>query len=224
MCVPFASRLVGAGLALVRARSGAPPACPSWAPQGYPAGHADLTVPPFACGSCSCDPAARSCELPARPSVRLEYERKKGAELCPGEASLRAHVAAQLGRDPFTPEGSWRVVASVARRGGGFVANMEVFENEGESLVSRADCRRRRLSEPVALQARRPIPRLNLGEPGAFDITPWADRVRLTEAQYTGVWELPVFGSSARSPLSPQENAAPPQDLWVHQRHSNSGP
>jgi aromatic ring hydroxylase-like protein/FAD binding domain-containing protein len=36
---------------------------------------------------------------------------------------------------------------------------------------------------------------LNLGEPGAFDITPWADRVRLIEAQYTGVWELPVLGA-----------------------------
>jgi len=51
---------------------------------------------------------------------------------------------------------------------------------------------------------------LNLGEPGAFDIPPWADRVRLTEAQYTGVWELQVFGSSARSLLSPQENADTP--------------
>src|SRR5262249_31939301 len=36
---------------------------------------------------------------------------------------------------------------------------------------------------------------LNLGEPGAFDITPWADRVRLVDAHYTGAWELPVFGA-----------------------------
>jgi len=35
---------------------------------------------------------------------------------------------------------------------------------------------------------------LNLGEPGAFDIAPWADRVRLIDARYAGVWELPVFG------------------------------
>ncbi|MGZ3419543.1 MAG: FAD-dependent monooxygenase [Polyangiales bacterium] len=35
---------------------------------------------------------------------------------------------------------------------------------------------------------------LHLGEPGALDITPWADRVRLIEARYTGVWELPVLG------------------------------
>jgi 3-(3-hydroxy-phenyl)propionate hydroxylase len=35
---------------------------------------------------------------------------------------------------------------------------------------------------------------LNLGEPGGFDITPWADRVRLIDAEYVGKWELPVFG------------------------------
>jgi 3-(3-hydroxy-phenyl)propionate hydroxylase len=34
---------------------------------------------------------------------------------------------------------------------------------------------------------------LNLGEPGGFDITPWADRVRLIDAEYVGKWELPVF-------------------------------
>jgi 2-polyprenyl-6-methoxyphenol hydroxylase-like FAD-dependent oxidoreductase len=36
---------------------------------------------------------------------------------------------------------------------------------------------------------------LHLGEPGAFDITPWADRVRLIDAQYAGAWELPVLGA-----------------------------
>ena len=35
---------------------------------------------------------------------------------------------------------------------------------------------------------------LNLGEPGGFDITPWADRVQLIDANYGGPWELPVFG------------------------------
>jgi hypothetical protein len=36
---------------------------------------------------------------------------------------------------------------------------------------------------------------LNLGEPGGFDITPWADRVQLTDAKYAGTWELPVLGA-----------------------------
>src|SRR5207344_2992961 len=38
---------------------------------------------------------------------------------------------------------------------------------------------------------------LNLGEPGAFDITPWADRVKLVDAEYAGEWELPVVGAAA---------------------------
>jgi hypothetical protein len=36
---------------------------------------------------------------------------------------------------------------------------------------------------------------LNLGAPGAFDIAPWADRVRLIDARYSGEWELPVLGA-----------------------------
>ena len=38
---------------------------------------------------------------------------------------------------------------------------------------------------------------LDLGEPGGFDITPWADRVRLVDAEHDGVWELPVIGEVA---------------------------
>ena len=36
---------------------------------------------------------------------------------------------------------------------------------------------------------------LNLGEPGRFDITQWADRVQLIDAEYTGKWELPAIGA-----------------------------
>ena len=36
---------------------------------------------------------------------------------------------------------------------------------------------------------------LNLGEPGALDIAPWADRVRRVDARYAGAWELPVLGA-----------------------------
>jgi 2-polyprenyl-6-methoxyphenol hydroxylase-like FAD-dependent oxidoreductase len=35
---------------------------------------------------------------------------------------------------------------------------------------------------------------LNLGEPGGFDITPWADRVQLIDAEFAGEWEIPVLG------------------------------
>jgi 2-polyprenyl-6-methoxyphenol hydroxylase-like FAD-dependent oxidoreductase len=44
------------------------------------------------------------------------------------------------------------------------------------------------------LHAARPV-LLNLGESGGFDITPWADRVQLINAEYAGVWELPVLGA-----------------------------
>jgi hypothetical protein len=38
---------------------------------------------------------------------------------------------------------------------------------------------------------------LNLGEPAGFDITPWADRVRLVDPSYEREWELPVLGAVA---------------------------
>jgi 2-polyprenyl-6-methoxyphenol hydroxylase-like FAD-dependent oxidoreductase len=38
---------------------------------------------------------------------------------------------------------------------------------------------------------------LNLGAPRSFAITPWADRVQLVDAEYAGVWELPVLGEVA---------------------------
>jgi 3-(3-hydroxy-phenyl)propionate hydroxylase len=44
------------------------------------------------------------------------------------------------------------------------------------------------------LHAARPV-LLNLGEPGGLDITPWTDRVQLIDAEYVGIWELPVLGA-----------------------------
>ena len=41
---------------------------------------------------------------------------------------------------------------------------------------------------------------LNLGEPGGFDISPWANRVRVVDARHDGVWELPVLGEVAPPP------------------------
>jgi 3-(3-hydroxy-phenyl)propionate hydroxylase len=46
------------------------------------------------------------------------------------------------------------------------------------------------------LHAARPV-LLNLGEPGALHIAPWADRVQRLDARYAGVWELPVLGAVA---------------------------
>jgi 2-polyprenyl-6-methoxyphenol hydroxylase-like FAD-dependent oxidoreductase len=38
---------------------------------------------------------------------------------------------------------------------------------------------------------------LNLGEPGGFDMTPWADRVQVVDARFAEAWELPVLGQVA---------------------------
>jgi 2-polyprenyl-6-methoxyphenol hydroxylase-like FAD-dependent oxidoreductase len=38
---------------------------------------------------------------------------------------------------------------------------------------------------------------LNLADPGALAIAPWADRVRRVDARYAGAWELPVIGAVA---------------------------
>ncbi len=67
------------------------------------------------------------------------------------------------------------------------------------------------------LHGARPV-LLNLGEPGGFEITPWADRVQLIDAKYDGVWELPVLGA-VTSPTAvlvrPDGHVA-----WVGDRHS----
>jgi hypothetical protein len=44
------------------------------------------------------------------------------------------------------------------------------------------------------LHSARPV-LLNLGQAGGVDITPWADRVQLVDAEYAGGWELPVLGA-----------------------------
>jgi hypothetical protein len=59
---------------------------------------------------------------------------------------------------------------------------------------------------------------LNLGEPGGFDITPWADRVQLIDAKYDGVWELPALGPVTAPPavlIRPDGHVA-----WVGDCHA----
>jgi hypothetical protein len=61
---------------------------------------------------------------------------------------------------------------------------------------------------------------LNLGEPGGLYITPWADRVKLIDARYDGVWELPALGAvtaPAAVLIRPDGHVA-----WVGDRHALS--
>jgi 2-polyprenyl-6-methoxyphenol hydroxylase-like FAD-dependent oxidoreductase len=58
---------------------------------------------------------------------------------------------------------------------------------------------------------------LDLGEPGNVDIAPWADRVRLIDAKYDGVWELPTLGAVTAPTavlIRPDGHVA-----WVGDRH-----
>jgi 2-polyprenyl-6-methoxyphenol hydroxylase-like FAD-dependent oxidoreductase len=41
---------------------------------------------------------------------------------------------------------------------------------------------------------------LNLGATDGFDVSPWADRVRLVDARHDDVWELPVLGEVPAAP------------------------
>jgi len=126
------------------------------------------------------DASSARAEPAHQPTARLDYQRKKGAEQCPGEAELRAYVAARLGRDPFTADSSRRMVSTVARKGRGFVGTMDLFEN-GEKAWSQGpiedpDCARLvdeilalamviNLSEPPAASPGAPSPPVNMPAP-----------------------------------------------------------
>ena len=63
---------------------------------------------------------------------------------------------------------------------------------------------------------------LNLGEPGGFDISPWANRVRLIDATHTGAWELPVLGEVVAPPavlIRPDGHVAWAGDLTDPELH-----
>jgi 2-polyprenyl-6-methoxyphenol hydroxylase-like FAD-dependent oxidoreductase len=61
---------------------------------------------------------------------------------------------------------------------------------------------------------------LDFGEPGGLDITPWADRVQLVNAEHVGTWELPLVGAVTAPTavlVRPDGHVA-----WVRE-HSNTG-
>jgi len=91
------------------------------------------------------------------------------------------------------------------RRLAGEMSGLDVHYNlgEGHPLLGRRmpdlpllTCDGRRLHVFALLHDARPV-LLNFGEPGAFDITLWRDRVQGIDANYEGTWELPVLGTVA---------------------------
>ncbi len=79
----------------------------------------------------------RAAPRPRGVGVRLEYERGSGARQCPDEAKLRGEVAAEIGLDPFTEAGPWRLHANVTRgKTGAFVATAALFDSDGATAFS----------------------------------------------------------------------------------------
>ncbi|ANT53789.1 hypothetical protein A6B35_04685 [Mesorhizobium amorphae CCNWGS0123] len=95
-------------------------------------------------------------------------------------------------------------MAELRKRFAGMMSGLDIHYDlgEGHELLGRRmpDLDLVTAAGPIRvftlLHGARPL-LLNLGEPGAFDIGPWAHRVRTFDASYDGAWELPVLGAVA---------------------------
>lgn len=132
------------------------------------------------------------------------------AERHPVAARVLRHTLAQvalLRRDERTKALSDIVADLVSldeprKRVAGMLSGLDIRYNlgDGHPLLGRRMpdldlvTSKGRLRTFTLLHHARPV-LLNFGEPRHLDITPWAARVRLVDAQYPGVWELPVIGT-----------------------------
>ena len=110
-----------------------------------------------------------------RPDERTEALRDTIADLLMGDESRRRFAAMMFGLDVHYDLGEGHPL--LGRR----MPDLDLATADGPLRVF------------ALLHDARPV-LLNLGEPGGFDITPWADRVQLIEATYDGMWELPALG------------------------------
>jgi 2-polyprenyl-6-methoxyphenol hydroxylase-like FAD-dependent oxidoreductase len=110
-----------------------------------------------------------------RPDERTEALRDTIAEFLMGDESRRRFAAMMFGLDIHYDLGDGHPL--LGRR----MPDLDLVTADGPIRVF------------DLLHHGRPV-LLNLGEPGSFDITPWADRVQLIDASYKGEWELPVLG------------------------------
>ena len=110
-----------------------------------------------------------------RPDERTEALRDTIAEFLMADESRRRFAAMMFGLDIHYDLGEGHPL--LGRR----MPDLDLVTADGPLRVF------------TLLHDARPV-LLNLGEPGGFDITPWADRVQLVDAEYDGAWELPVLG------------------------------
>ena len=111
-----------------------------------------------------------------RPDARTEALRDTIAELLEADEPRRRFAAMMFGLDIHYDLGEGHPL--LGRR----MPDLDLVTADGPLRVF------------TLLHDARPV-LINLGEPGAFDITPWADRVQLIDASYEGAWELPVLGA-----------------------------
>lgn len=110
-----------------------------------------------------------------RPDARVEALRDTIAELLSAEEPRRRFAAMMFGLDIHYDLGEGHPL--LGRR----VPDLDLITPNGPLRVF------------ALLHGARPV-LLNLGAPGSFDISPWADRVQLVDAAYAGTWELPAIG------------------------------
>ena len=111
-----------------------------------------------------------------RPDERTEALRDTIAELLRADEPRRRFAAMMFGLDIHYDLGEGHPL--LGRR----MPDLDLVTADGPLRVF------------TLLHDARPV-LLNLGEPGGFDITPWADRVQLIDAKYVGPWELPALGA-----------------------------
>ncbi len=115
-----------------------------------------------------------------RPDERTKALRETVAELLRSDEPRRRFAAMMFGLDihyDLGPSGGGDGRPLLGRR----MPDLDLVTPNGPLRVF------------TLLHAARPV-LLNLGEPGSFNITPWADRVQLIDATYVGTWELPALG------------------------------
>jgi 2-polyprenyl-6-methoxyphenol hydroxylase-like FAD-dependent oxidoreductase len=111
-----------------------------------------------------------------RPDERTEALRETIAELLTADEPRRRFAAMMLGLDIHYDLGEGHPL--LGRR----MPDLDLVTADGPLRVFEL------------LHDAKPV-LLNLGEPGGFDISPWADRVQLIDANYVGAWELPALGT-----------------------------
>ncbi len=111
-----------------------------------------------------------------RPDDRTVALRETIAELLEADEPRRRFAATMLGLDIHYNLGEGHPL--LGRR----MPDLDLVTADGPRRVF------------TLLHEARPV-LLNLGEPGGFDIAPWADRVQLIDAEYAGEWELPALGA-----------------------------